>query len=66
MTLIDCGMRMMETAGMDRSCLFQAIGPLISGTLENIHEKGTIHALTGPIARGDYDTISMHLNAIQG
>ncbi|MCX7715776.1 MAG: DUF2520 domain-containing protein [Clostridia bacterium] len=64
-TLLDCGMRFMETAGMDRKTLFQAIRPLIDGTLKNIQEKGTVDALTGPIVRSDYDTVSMHLKAIE-
>jgi len=64
-TLIDCGMRLMEVSGMDRDSLFQAIRPLISGTLKNIQEKGPVDALTGPIVRGDYDTISVQLNAIE-
>jgi predicted short-subunit dehydrogenase-like oxidoreductase (DUF2520 family) len=64
-TLLDSGLRYMEAAGMDRKTLLQAVMPLISGTLLNTQEKGTIDALTGPIARGDFDTVSLHLDAIK-
>lgn len=63
-TLLDCGMHLMESAGMDRKSLFQAVFPLINGTLQNIHEKGTVDALTGPIVRKDYNTITTHLENI--
>ncbi|NLJ30890.1 MAG: DUF2520 domain-containing protein [Clostridiales bacterium] len=64
-TLLDCGMRMMEAAGMDGESLFRAVRPLISGTLKNIEEKGAANALTGPIARADYGTVAMHLKAME-
>lgn len=56
--------------------IYQAIGisaakaqkaylPLIHGTLKNIEASGSVHALTGPIARGDVGTIKKHIVAIQ-
>lgn len=38
-TLLESGMRLMEAAGMDRRTLFQAVRPLIDGTLNNIRQK---------------------------
>jgi predicted short-subunit dehydrogenase-like oxidoreductase (DUF2520 family) len=38
--------------------------PLIEGTLKNIETKGIRPSLTGPIARGDDETIARHLTAI--
>ncbi len=35
--------------------------PLVQGTLENIKSKGINEALTGPITRGDVETIEKHL-----
>ena len=64
-TLLDSGMRYMEAAGMDRRSLYQAIEPLIEGTLENISRADTVSALTGPIARGDMDTLKAHLDEIE-
>jgi len=42
-----------------------ALIPLMEGTLKNIKEKGTTDALTGPIARGDVNTIKLHLENIK-
>lgn len=64
-TLLDCGMQLMELAGMDKRTLFQAVSPLIDGTLKNIQENGTVDALTGPVARGDHNTVALHLKAIE-
>jgi len=64
-TLLDSGMRFMQAAGMDQDTLFEAVLPLIDGTLKNIREKGTLQALTGPIVRADYDTVAAHCRAIQ-
>lgn len=63
-TLLDCGMKLMQAAGMDEKTLFQAVQPLIDATLKNIEGEGAVNALTGPIVRADYNTLSVHLEAI--
>jgi predicted short-subunit dehydrogenase-like oxidoreductase (DUF2520 family) len=63
-TLLESGIQYFEAAGMKREDIFQSIEPLIGATLSNIREKDTIDALTGPIVRGDYNTVSVHLQAI--
>lgn len=62
-TLLESGIKFFETAGMEREHIVQAIEPLIASTLSNVREKGTIDALTGPIVRSDFDTVSVHLHA---
>ena len=42
----------------------EAIMPLVNGTLANFTKLGGAKALTGPIARGDSQTISQHLQVI--
>lgn len=64
-TLMESGMRLMEASGMKRETLFRAVSPLISGTLKNIAKKGPVEALTGPLVRGDYDTVALHLKAMK-
>lgn len=64
-TLIESGIRFFEAAGMNRKDIFQAIEPLIEATLCNIREKDTVEALTGPIVRGDFNTVSVHLKAME-
>jgi len=39
--------------------------PLIRGSLENLALKGPVDALTGPIVRGDGDTIAGHLEVLK-
>ncbi len=39
--------------------------PLLRGTINNIDTVGIPQCLTGPIARGDTETIKKHLNALQ-
>jgi len=40
--------------------------PIISATLINVEEKGPLMSLTGPVIRGDVDTILDHLHAMSG
>ena len=43
-----------------------ALLKLLKGTVKNIETVGPIEALTGPIERGDIDTIKLHLKAMEG
>ena len=51
--------------GLSREEAVRAFWPLVRGTLKNIESRGTIQALTGPIARGDVGTIEKHLAAFR-
>lgn len=42
-----------------------AVGPLVSQTLKNIHQKTPEGALSGPVARGDEETMQIHINVLQ-
>ncbi|MEI6624592.1 MAG: DUF2520 domain-containing protein, partial [Actinomycetes bacterium] len=44
----------------------RALAPLIRGTANNIVELGTTRALTGPIVRGDVDTVRANMEALRG
>jgi predicted short-subunit dehydrogenase-like oxidoreductase (DUF2520 family) len=63
-TLIDCGLAALGKSGISPGEGFQAMRPLIEGTLSNIARMGPAKALTGPIARGDAGTIRRHLEAL--
>jgi predicted short-subunit dehydrogenase-like oxidoreductase (DUF2520 family) len=43
---------------------FEALLPLVRGTVENVDELGPAAALTGPVARGDDATIARHVDAL--
>jgi predicted short-subunit dehydrogenase-like oxidoreductase (DUF2520 family) len=40
--------------------------PIINATLKNIEEKGPLMSLTGPVIRGDAETVADHLRAMEG
>ena len=63
-TLMHFAVRLMETAGIPSEEAFGVLKPLIDGTLSNIEKAGISRALTGPIARGDTETIQRHNTAI--
>jgi len=62
--LIDASLELGEVAGIDRDTLWSSLKPLVSATLDNISQKGPANALTGPIARGDTNTVEQHLHAL--
>lgn len=51
--------------GLNREEAIRAFWPLVRGTLKNIEARGTVQALTGPIARGDIGTVEKHILAFQ-
>jgi len=54
-----------KNAGISSKDSYKCLKPLILGTLKNIEEFGIPSALTGPIARGDKETIIKHLGEIE-
>ena len=63
-TLIDLGVKLLESTGMPKSMATKALLPLIRGTVHNVEKIGIPKALTGPIARGDVATIIKHLDSL--
>jgi predicted short-subunit dehydrogenase-like oxidoreductase (DUF2520 family) len=53
--------RLLEEASVGSSQVLPALLPLVRGTLDNLEHLGIAAALTGPIPRGDADTIRLHL-----
>lgn len=64
-TLMNLALELDRAAGLSPDVSFKALLPLIKGTLGNIDAKGIPEALTGPIARGDVETVAAHLKAIE-
>jgi predicted short-subunit dehydrogenase-like oxidoreductase (DUF2520 family) len=48
-------------AGMSREDALPAFLPLVQGAVDNLAERGAVAALTGPLSRGDVDTVTAHL-----
>ena len=56
--------RMLASAGVPPEETLPALLPLVRGTLANIDELGLLSALTGPVVRGDQETVRLHLRAL--
>jgi len=63
--LVHLALELNRVAGLSPELSFKVLQPLIKGTLSNIDTKGIPEALTGPIARGDVDTVTAHLEAME-
>ncbi|MEO8031169.1 MAG: Rossmann-like and DUF2520 domain-containing protein [Gemmatimonadota bacterium] len=53
--------RLAEQAGVDPVEAGQIYLPLLEGALGNLRKLGAVHGLTGPIRRGDVETVRAHL-----
>jgi len=63
--LVDYGLKFYQALGADKKEALKAVLPLIRGTLLNIETLGIPDALTGPIMRGDTQTVRDHLAAMK-
>jgi predicted short-subunit dehydrogenase-like oxidoreductase (DUF2520 family) len=62
--LIDAAAILMRAAGIDEKAALDALGPLIYAGVANALALGPEKALTGPIERGDADTVRRHLRSL--
>jgi predicted short-subunit dehydrogenase-like oxidoreductase (DUF2520 family) len=56
--------RLLRHAGLSDAEAWQALRPLVEGTLENLSRQQPAAALTGPVARGDEATIRRHIESL--
>jgi predicted short-subunit dehydrogenase-like oxidoreductase (DUF2520 family) len=56
--------RLLGEIGWSEADATKALLPLVEGAVRGIRERGTVQALTGPIRRGDSDTVKRHLEAL--
>jgi predicted short-subunit dehydrogenase-like oxidoreductase (DUF2520 family) len=59
--LVAAAARLLGEAGVRPDDALPSLLPLVRGTLDNIEQLGMPAALTGPIPRGDSDTVRLHL-----
>ncbi len=57
---------LMHDIGIPDASAYQAVESLISGALANMKHALPDDALTGPVVRGDADTVGKHLRALKG
>ncbi len=60
-SLLHLAEKIYQKIGLERSEIWSAVSPLFWGTWNNVEQKGSQAALTGPISRGDWQTIVRHL-----
>lgn len=63
--LVDAAVMLMNTAGIGEERALKAIAPLVRASAGNALSLGARTALTGPIVRGDIETVSRHLAALE-
>ncbi len=63
-SLVELGLRCYEKAGIPRATAEQILAPLVSGTVENTFGRGTVNALTGPIARAEASVVAKQIEAL--
>jgi predicted short-subunit dehydrogenase-like oxidoreductase (DUF2520 family) len=64
--LMRIGARLLEQSGVSENDAVDVLLPLLRGTVRNVEELGPAGAMTGPITRGDADTIRLHLAHLSG
>lgn len=63
-SVVRMAVELLQTIGVDADNAYEALTPLVVGTFRNIQSLGVPQALTGPISRGDTETLSKHLDAL--
>ena len=64
--LLGVAERLMGEAGVPPEEARAALAGLASGAVENVALRGPAAALTGPVARGDAETVRLHLGRLSG
>jgi predicted short-subunit dehydrogenase-like oxidoreductase (DUF2520 family) len=62
--LMDAAQQLMKMAGVDEKTALRALAPLLRSTVENVLGNGAKNSLTGPIERGDSNTVAAHRRAL--
>jgi len=63
--LMASGEEMLAAIGITPEDARQALMPLFLAAVENVKARPSAQALTGPIARGDVETVKKHLAALE-
>jgi predicted short-subunit dehydrogenase-like oxidoreductase (DUF2520 family) len=65
LALLSASQTLIEQCGVDAEAALRALGPLIRTSVENGLARGPVEALTGPIERGDVETVAAHLAVLE-
>ncbi|MQA90029.1 MAG: DUF2520 domain-containing protein [Gemmatimonas sp.] len=64
--LLSVAERLMREAGVDPQSARESLTSLAAGAVQNVAAVGPVDALTGPICRGDAETVALHLGRLSG
>ena len=64
--LAGVAVEMLESIGWSEGDAITGLVPLMEGALVEVARRGPVGALTGPIRRGDVETVARHLEALAG
>ncbi len=64
--LAGLAVELLETIGWSEGDAVAGLVPLMQGALAEVARRGPTRALTGPIRRGDVETVTRHLEALSG
>ncbi len=62
--LVGMSLQLMGDVGLDERTALEALKPLLQTSLDNILALGLPDAITGPVQRGDVDTVAKHLEIL--
>ncbi|MFH0765204.1 MAG: Rossmann-like and DUF2520 domain-containing protein [Calditrichota bacterium] len=62
--LVEISLNFLRQAGLTEDQADAALKPLLQTTLNNIFQQGVVDSITGPLVRGDEDTIARHLDLL--
>jgi predicted short-subunit dehydrogenase-like oxidoreductase (DUF2520 family) len=65
-TLYAIAEQLLTGLGAERETVDRALNALVAGTAANLQQRGIPDALTGPLVRGDVETLEAHLRALRG
>jgi len=63
--LVEVGFSCLRKAGLDPQLIEKVTSPILRETLENVLREGSTNALTGPIARGDSETVKKQFQSLR-
>lgn len=65
LAVMEAATRILMEMGFTRRRAIQALLPLVHQMLDNFEHFGPRAAWTGPLSRGDYDTVAKHIQAME-
>ena len=64
--LMQASLDILSECGFSEKDSMALLTPLVQGNIASMLEKGCVNALTGPVERGDTQTVRQHLQALEG